>query len=146
MSASCPSTDACNRALRDAFPGAGPLPEVVRVASGLAELGWTVGPDHLRPNHAGEAPLVNGPAQMMIADTAAYVAVWTLHGVTPMALTSSLSIDFLRAARGRRLRAVADVAKAGRTLVVVNTQMFTEAREEPVSQAVVVYALPVSRN
>ena len=83
---------------------------------------------------------------MTLADIAAHVAVWTLQGIDPMAVTSSLSIDFLRAARGRRLRAVADVAKAGRTLVVVNTQMFTEARGEPVSQAVVVYALPVGRS
>ena len=143
---SVPTPQACTRAFREHFPTSIDIPEVVATSQGRAELVWPIGPDHLRPDPSGGLPLVNGPAQMSLADIAAHVAVWTLHGIDPMAVTSSLSIDFLRAARGRRLRAVAEVAKAGRTLVVVNTRMFTEAREEPVSQAVLVYALPVGRS
>lgn len=140
MTGTCPTPDACNAFLRRAFAEHDDAktvpPDVIHTEPGLARLVWALGPSQMRP---GE--MVSGPTQMHMADTAAYVAVFTHVGIRPMAVTSSLAIDFLRGARGGTLHATARTAKAGRSLVVVNVEMRTEPDGPVASQATVTYSL-----
>ncbi|NNE57424.1 MAG: PaaI family thioesterase [Hellea sp.] len=113
------------------------VPETVEVESGRAVVKMKIHPDMLRPGG-----FISGPAQMALADHAAYVAIFTQLGLVPMALTSSLSIDFLRPCQGESLIADARIAKRGRSLVVINVEMKGASSDKVSSQAVVTYALP----
>lgn len=79
---------------------------------------------------------------MGLADHAAYVAIFTKAGITPMALTSNLNINFLRPAQGAWLEAEASIMKFGRAGVVIEVTMRAEASEKPVSHAIVTYVMP----
>lgn len=85
---------------------------------------------------------ISGPVQMALADHAAYIAIFTRIGITPMALTSNLNIDFLRPCKGDKLIADAKVVKFGKALVVINVDIRGAASDKVSSQSVVTYALP----
>ncbi len=93
--------------------------------------------DMLRPGG-----FIAGPVQMAMADHAAYVAIFTRIGITPMALTSNLNIDFLRPCKGDKIIADARVVKFGQSLVVINVDIRGSSSEKVSSQSVVTYALP----
>jgi uncharacterized protein (TIGR00369 family) len=83
------------------------------VGDGWAEVRLEVAPDQLRP---GE--IVSGPTLFALADCALWFALFTRVGIEPMALTSELSIRYLRPARGRVVHARADLHHAGRRSVI----------------------------
>lgn len=91
----------------------------------------------LRPGNT-----VSGPTMMALADTAAYVLVLSAIGIRPMALTTQLSINFLRMAGPNALIAEARMLKIGRTLAVCDVFIRAEDATEPCAHAVVTYALP----
>jgi len=94
---------------------------------------------HMRPGN-----MVNGPTQMHLADTVAYVCVFTKLGITPMAVTSSLNMHFLRPCIGPGVRAEAQMVRFGKTLAVMDVRIFGDGHEDPASVATVTYALPKS--
>lgn len=118
------------------FPGRN-MPRHSEVARGRVTVELDCGERNLRP-----PDYINGPTQMTIADHAAYVAVFTLLGITPMALTSNLNINFLRPARGKVLVAEAEVMKHGRSSIVIEVTMRGKGAEKPASHAVVTYVVP----
>lgn len=71
------------------------------------------------------ADLVHGGAIGTLVDTAATAASWsTPDGSVPTAGTTvGMTVDFLRAARGVDLRAVARVVKRGRSLCFVDVEV-----------------------
>ena len=75
--------------LAAAFPDRGFVVEAVGNAS--ATLSYTVGTDDLRPGGT-----VSGPVLMAVADVALYVAILGEIGIVPLAVTTSLTINFLR--------------------------------------------------
>jgi uncharacterized protein (TIGR00369 family) len=77
-----------------------------------------------------------------MADQAAYAALFTITGIVPMALTSNLSISFLRPCIGEVLLAEAEVLKAGRASAVMEVSLRTEEADKPSAHAVVTYAMP----
>ena len=87
---------------------------------------------------------VPGPTQFSIADlTLWYLAFGALDRVEPMALTSELSIRFLRPAQGEVMWARADLDKAGRTSVVGTVKIWMDDRPERlVSTGQGTYAVP----
>ena len=91
----------------------------------------------LRPGN-----VLSGPTLMTLADTAAYAVILAHIGLQPMAVTSNLSINFLRACKPGRLQADAVLLKLGRRLAVVDVRLWTESPERPAAQANVTYALP----
>ena len=65
---------------------------------------------------------ISGPFQFTLADLGMWVTTWGSSGFEPMALTSELSIRYLRPAVGSVLWARVDLnAKAGRSLVSTAT-------------------------
>lgn len=87
---------------------------------------------------------VPGPTQFSIADLALwYLAFAALDRIEPMALTSELSIRFLRPAQGEVMWARADLDKAGRTSVVGTVKIWMDDQPDRlVSTAQGTYALP----
>ncbi|HYW92775.1 MAG TPA: PaaI family thioesterase [Gammaproteobacteria bacterium] len=94
---------------------------------------------HLRPGGT-----VSGPSLMALADTGMYLAVLAVIGEQPLAVTSSLNINFLRKPRPADVIARTTLLHLGRRLAVGEVHMYCEGDGEAVAQATVSYALPAS--
>jgi uncharacterized protein (TIGR00369 family) len=131
--------DALNAFLGQAFPESSRDSRglVIDVAPGRVRTALTPGPANLRPGG-----IVSGPTQMALADTAAYALVLAHIGPVAMAVTSSLSYQFLRACPVGTLYADASLLKLGRRLVVSDVRLWVDDETRPVGQASVTYALP----
>lgn len=85
---------------------------------------------------------LNGPTMMTLTDTALYAAVLSCIGFEPLAVTSNLSIHFLRKPEPRPLVAHARILKLGRRLAVGTVELRSEGGDELVAHASGTYALP----
>ena len=87
---------------------------------------------------------IPGPTQFSMADVVLWYLVFgALDRVEPMALTSELSIRFLRPAQGDVMWGRADLDKAGRSSVVGTVKLWMDDRPDRlVSTAQGTYALP----
>jgi uncharacterized protein (TIGR00369 family) len=92
---------------------------------------------HLRPGGT-----LSGPAMMSLADFAAYVAVLAQIGPVALAVTTNLTINFLRRPRPGALIADCRLIKLGRRLAVAEVRLVTDGDAELVAHAVITYALP----
>ena len=119
------------------FSGEGSRPLVTEMRDGFAVSRWETDASHMRPGN-----MISGPTQMSLADTVAYVCVFTKLGITPMAVTSSLNMHFLRPCIGPDVRAEGTMVRIGKTLAVVDVRIFGDGHDDPASVATVTYALP----
>jgi uncharacterized protein (TIGR00369 family) len=92
---------------------------------------------HLRPGGT-----VSGPALMALADTAAYFAILASVGPVALAVTTHLSIDFLRRPDHAVILARGDLVKLGKRLAVARIDIRGEGEDEPVAIASVTYSIP----
>lgn len=96
----------------------------------VLELGWGRAvielAFHERQLRAGGT--LNGPTLMTLADTALYAAVLTRIGLEPLAVTSELSIHFLRKPAPAPLLSTARVLRVGRRLAVGTIEIASEGR------------------
>ncbi|HEY8051566.1 MAG: PaaI family thioesterase [Steroidobacterales bacterium] len=122
--------------LASAFPQRRFVVEAVGNAS--ATLSYTVGADDLRPGGT-----VAGPVVMAVADVALYVAVLGEIGIVPLAVTTSLNINFLsKPAADKRIVGVCKLLKVGKALAVGEVTLYSEGTDEPVAHAVGTYSIP----
>lgn len=127
--------------LRTEFPQNRCTLEELDDADGSVVLAHPVGDAELRPGGT-----VSGPVMMALADVALYVAVLAQIGLKPLAVTTNLSINFLRKPRAdRRVVARCRLMKLGRTLAVGEVWIFSEGEDEPVAHATGTYAIPRDR-
>ena len=106
-----------------------------------ATVSITVGVDELRPGGT-----VSGPVVMAVADVALYVAILGEIGIVPLAVTTSLTINFLRKpAADRRLIGVCQLLKVGKSLAMGEVSVYSEGLEEPVAHVVGTYSIPPNR-
>jgi acyl-coenzyme A thioesterase PaaI-like protein len=114
--------------------------EVVAVGNGTATLKHPVGVDDLRPGGT-----VSGPVLMTVADVALYVAIFGAIGIVPLAVTTSLSFNFLRKpAADKSIIGVCKLLKLGKSLAVGEVTLYSEGSDEAVAHAVGTYAIPPS--
>lgn len=107
-------------------------------STGTASVRHPVGIAELRPGGT-----VSGPVLMTVADVALYVALLGQIGIKPLAVTTSLNINFLRKpAAGKDIIGVCRMKKVGRTLAVGEVDLFSEGDPEPVAHAVGTYVIP----
>ena len=141
MPAPTPRLDAegVNALLRKAFPEADPQfwNRVTDVAPGRVRLLQPYGGGNLRPGG-----VLSGPALMAVADAAAYALVLAHIGDQLMAVTSNLSMNFLRGAVPGDIHAEAELLRLGRRLAVCDVRVWTETPDRLAAQAVVTYAIP----
>lgn len=104
--------------------------------AGRAVARWRHDPAMLRPGG-----LISGPTQFMAADAALWFLSFTIVGLQPMAVTSDLSITFLRPAAGGDLVAEAQLLRAGRTRISGRVELRVEGDDRMVAHATGSYAM-----
>ena len=110
------------------------------VGHGTARVRMESQPKNLRPGGT-----ISGPAMMTLADFALYVAVLSVVGKVPLAVTTNLSINFLRKPEPGPLVSETRLLKAGKRLCVGEVTIFSEAVKEPVAHVTGTYSVPPAR-
>jgi len=88
---------------------------------------------------------VSGPSMFLVADVALYVAILSRIGLVPLAVTTDLSIHFLRKPTPHAaLRGECRLIKLGRTLATGDVLIYSEGQDAPVAHAVGSYAIPAA--
>jgi acyl-coenzyme A thioesterase PaaI-like protein len=114
---------------------------VEEVGDRSATVSHPIGPAQLRPGDT-----VSGPLLMAVADVALYVAILGTVGLIPLAVTTSLNINFLRKPSSRNpIVGVCRLMKVGRILVVGEVALYSDRKEEMVAHAVGTYSIPPNR-
>ena len=122
----------------ESFPGAGNT--CFEVGDDYAIARRDVLPTEIRPGG-----FVSGPTQFSLADAALwYMSFVGIGRIEPMAMTSELSMRFLRPAVGEVLWAKATVDVAGRRSVVGTVRVWTGDEAKPSSIGQGTYMLPHS--
>lgn len=89
---------------------------------------------------------VSGPSLMAVADAALYVAILGEIGIVPLAVTTNLTINFLRKPQADRdVLAHCKMIKIGRTQAVGEVILYSEGTDAPVAHVVGTYAIPRER-
>ena len=131
--------DEINAMVRGEFPGS--TNECVEIGDGFA-----VGRRHVLPAELRPGGFVSGQTQFGLADSVLWFLVFTAIGrIEPMALTSELSIRYLRPAQGDWLWARAELESASRRSVVGTVRVWCDERaHKPTATAQGTYALPMA--
>lgn len=95
--------------------------------------------DQVRPGGT-----LSGPTMMALADTTAYALVLAAVGFKPLAVTTHLSINFMRKPAQADLVATATMMKLGKALAVMDVAIRSYGDERMVAHAVVTYSVPQS--
>lgn len=85
---------------------------------------------------------LSGPTLMTLADTAMYFLVLAMIGPRPLAVTTSLSINFLRRPPAADVHATARMLKLGSRLAVGEVHLRGGDDRVLVAQAAVTYSIP----
>lgn len=120
------------------FPGCGH--SIERVDYGNVRVRWTYDVGGLRPGGT-----ISGPTMMELADFAMYVAVFSAIGPQPLAVTTNLSINFLRKPAQSDLIADARLLKVGKRLAVGEVSIYSAGSDEPVAHVTATYSIPQQR-
>lgn len=128
-----------NAFMRETFGS--PSDPVEDAGDGWAIARMTEGSERLRPGG-----IISGPSVFALADGALAYACYTKIGLEPMALTSEMSIRYLRPAIGSQLRARAEVHSVSRRNVVGSVVLWTDDPERPVAVAQGTYVRPQERS
>lgn len=85
---------------------------------------------------------ISGPAMFMLADFGIYVAILGMIGRVPLAVTTNLTINFLRRPLPRDLFADVRLIKLGKRLAVGDVMLRSEGLKETVAHATGTYSIP----
>ncbi|MBZ0217982.1 MAG: PaaI family thioesterase [Fimbriimonadaceae bacterium] len=122
------------------FPEAnyhGPTYKVDQIGSGRAQVRLIYHERHLRPGGT-----ISGPSMMGLADMAAYVAILSAIGPVGLAVTTNLSINFLRKPEQSDLIAESEIIKLGKRLAVTDIRIHSEGSKALVAQVSATYSIP----
>ena len=131
--------EALNAFLVRAFPGGEDVDraQVIMVEPGRVRVMRPYDPRSLRPGG-----VISGPTMMALADMAVYALVLAHIGEVPMAVTTSLTMHFLRPAKPGALIAEASLLKLGRRIATADVRLWTEGPDRLAAHATVAYAIP----
>ena len=85
---------------------------------------------------------LSGPTMFRLADIGFYVCLLSMIGPVPLAVTTNMSINFLRRPSPNDLIAKVRLLKLGRRLAVGEIFMFSDGSEEAVAHATGTYSIP----
>ncbi len=124
--------------MRDSLPFAAAFgAEIIEMGEGRAVAALPFKSDFLRPGGT-----IGGPLLMMLADLVVYAAVLSAIGPVELAVTTSLTINFLRKPPPAAIRAEAKLLKLGSRLAVGEVALFTQGDGEMVAHVVATYSIP----
>ena len=93
---------------------------------------------HLRPGGT-----VAGPVMMGLADAAVYALILSRIGPVELAVTTNLSINFLRKPQPADLLARASMLKLGKRLAIAEASIYSQTLDsEPVAHVTATYSIP----
>jgi acyl-coenzyme A thioesterase PaaI-like protein len=111
---------------------------VEQVGDASATVKHPIGVDELRPGGT-----VSGPVLMAVADVALYVAILGEIGIVPLAVTTSLTMNFMRRpSPNASIVAVCKLLKIGKSLAVGEVALYSEGDTQVVAHAVGTYSIP----
>jgi uncharacterized protein (TIGR00369 family) len=133
MSIEIPTPAAINEFFASAFPSAAAAGNgCVETGSGFVITRWRYDATTLRPGG-----LISGVTQFALADLALWFLTFTVLGIAPMAVTSEISISYLRPAAGGDLYARGELLRAGKSKITGTVRLWIDgAPDKPVSHAV----------
>ena len=98
-------------------------------------------PDHLRPGGT-----ISGPAMFALSDLALYVAILNEIGRVKLAVTTNMSINFLRKPEPKDLLGKARLMKLGKRLAVGEVALYSPGLHDMVAHATGTYSIPARRD
>ncbi len=96
----------------------------------------------VRPEYLRHGGTVAGPIVMAVADIAMYAAVMGVTSDGERAVTTDMTMHFLRRPAGAVLLADARIVRKGRRMVVCAVDVYIEGEAESVCHCVGTYAVP----
>jgi len=132
--------ESVNAMVADQYPGT--RNRCVELGAGHAVAACDVTPADIRPGG-----FISGPVQFAVADCALwFLAFVGLDRIEPMALTSELSIRFLRPAVGDRLMCRASLESVSRRSVIGTAHVWVDGQPDRITAAAQgTYAVPLPR-
>src|SRR5262249_29767924 len=122
------------------------FPQVWGAAGGISiEAVWLGGcrrREAFRERMLRRGASLSGATIMALGDYAVYVAVLASIGWEPLAVTTSLNVNFLRKPGRSDLIAECTLLKVGRRLVVGEVTIRTDGEDEPVAHLTSTYSVP----
>ncbi len=112
-------------------------PEILHMADGHVTARLPYKADYLRPGGT-----ISGPILMGLADVVVYAAVLSRIGRVELAVTTSLTINFLKKPPPAAIRAEGRLLKAGKRLAVGEVELYSEEGDELVAHVVATYSVP----
>jgi uncharacterized protein (TIGR00369 family) len=94
-------------------------------------------PDHLRPGGT-----ISGPSMFALCDLALYVAILHEIGRVKLAVTTNVSINFLRRPEPKDLIGRARLMKLGKRLAVGEVALYSPGEDAMVAHATGTYSIP----
>jgi uncharacterized protein (TIGR00369 family) len=86
---------------------------------------------------------ISGPSMFTLADFSIYVAILATLGDSALqSVTSNLNITFMQRPEPRDIVCDVNLIKLGKRLVVAETHLFSDGRDEMIAHATGTYALP----
>lgn len=123
------------------FPQSAHLGLAIEQAGNMtARLRMPVGEQHLRPGGT-----VSGPTLFWLADVGLYLAILAELGPVAMAVTTNISLNFLRKGTTADLIAEVRLMKLGRRLAVGEVSLFSDGLGEPIAHVTGTYSIPPER-
>ena len=113
--------------------------KVLSIGVGSARLRLPANKKFLRPGNT-----VSGPVLMGLADVALYAALLGALGHVPLAVTSNLTINFLRKPGHGAVRAEAKILKLGRRIAVGEVGLYPGDESEMAAHVIASYAIPAT--
>ena len=111
--------------------------EIESLGGRSARARFRVAKKHLRPGDT-----VSGPTLMALADVAMYAALLGEIGLVPLAVTTSLNINFLRKPAQKDVYGDARLLKVGKRLAVGEVSLYSDGEAEPVAHVTCTYSIP----
>ena len=88
---------------------------------------------------------ISGPTLMALADLAMYVVLLSAIGPVELAVTTNLSINFLRRGPpGQDVLAAARLLKLGKRLAVGEVNLLSGSLPDPIAHVTATYSIPVA--
>ena len=109
--------------------------EAVAPMSAVVRLAYH--PDHLRPGGT-----ISGPAMFALCDLALYVAILHEIGPVKLAVTTNVTINFLRKPAAKDLLGRAKLIKLGKRLAVGEVALYSPGLDDMVAHATGTYSIP----
>ncbi len=125
--------------LRREFPQVAPHVVIEALGPMTATMRLRRHEQHLRPGGT-----LSGPSMALLADVTAYIALLGMIGEKALAVTTNLSLNFMRKPADADLICEGRLLKIGKRLAVGDAVMYSEGGDpsQPVCHATFTYAIP----